>query len=273
VSAALVLARLGRRESIDELIQATAYPRVGMVLSKYRAMAALVVLGKSEYLSPLVAGLRNEDPNGRWDAVYAMQSLPDQSMYDANHAAWKGTSNIRSGAFRVLLAVGGSRNRALLREGLADREPAIRLLAAEALLALGRDAASVTVLEQLARDEPRGRVKAFSILTAKGSPRETASVARAVLPTSSNDLRGGQVYDLDNRLVAIHAIEMVRDRESVGALTAIFGMDQSVSSRVAQALIAIGDDASGRALVQAMDHPSSFVRINAAGGVISLYDR
>ena len=125
--------------------------------------------------------------------------------------------------------------------------------------------------------EPATR-NALSILATKGNPRRTAVLARSLLPTSADDLarmRSGHVYDPEYRLIAVYALEVVRDREAVTLLDAVLtlGPDLELPFRVVRALVGIGDDAARRALVRAMDSPHSVVRLHAAGGVISLYAR
>jgi hypothetical protein len=56
-------------------------------------------------------------------------------------------------------------------------------------------------------------------------------------------------------------------------LSGLLGKDDQIDGDLVPALVAIGDAAAGQALVQAMDKLSGTVRMLAAGGVISLYDR
>ena len=175
--AALILARLDDGAGADELIRVSESPKLGTIVSRHVAMAALHKLGKPGYLALLTAALQNADPRVRMDAAFAMQSFPHPSMRNAWNAAWRGTSDVR--------------------------------------------------------------------------------------------------YDPDDVLVAIHTLELVKDREAVPALGALFGSDQTLNLCVARALVAIGehDAAAGRVLVRAMDNPHNTARIHAAGGVISLYTR
>jgi HEAT repeat protein len=240
-------------------------------------MAALHAIGRPGYLALLTAALQNTDRRVRLDAAFAMRSFPHASMRDAWNAAWRGTSDIRYQAFDGLLAIGGRDDARVLRAGLADRDPHIRLRAAEALLAATDDPDSINTLEGLAA--VRGtRPSALSLLSTKGDPRRTAVVARSLLPKSAEEvsrMRSGEVYDPEYVLTAVHTLEAVEDREAVPALSALFGPDQTLNHRVARALAAIGrvDAAAGRMLIRAMDSPHNTARIHAAGGVINLYTR
>lgn len=279
VFAALILARLGDAAGADELVRVSqaSNPRLGTIASSHVAMAALHALGRPGYLALLTAALQNAERRVRLDAAFAMRSFPHPSMRDAWNAAWRGTSDVRYYAFDGLVAIRGSADVGLLRAGLVDRDPYIRLRAAEALLAVTSDPDSVNTLERLAAE--RGtRLRALSLLSTKGDPRRTAIVARSLLPKSAEDLsrmRSGHVYDPEYVLVAIHTLEVVQDREAVPALGALFGPDQTLNHRVSRALVAIGrvDAAGGRMLVRAMDSPHSTARIHAAAGVINLYTR
>jgi HEAT repeat protein len=277
VLAALILARLDDAAGADELVRASesSDPKLGTIASRHVAMAALHALGRPGYLPLLTAALQNAEPRVRMDAAFAMRSFPHPSMRDVWNAAWRGTSDIRYQAFDSLVTSGGAADVGLLRAGLVDRDSSIRLRAAEALLAVTSDPASVNTLERLAA-EPGTRLKALSLLSTKGDARRTAIVARSLLPKTVEDLsrmHSGPVYDPEYVLVAIHTLQVVQDREAVPALGALFGPDETLSLRVARALVAIGHDDAGRILVRAMDSPHSTARIHAAGGVISLYTR
>jgi HEAT repeat protein len=279
VYAALILARLGHSAGADELVRASraSDPKFGTIVSSHVAIAALHALGRPGYLPLLTAALQHAERRVRVDAALAMRSFPHPSMRDALNAAWRGTSDVRYQAFDGLVAIRGSADVGLLRAGLVDRDPYIRLRAAEALLAVTSDPDSVTTLEGLAVE--RGtRLRALSLLSTNGDPRRTAIVARSLLPKSAQDLsrmRSGHVYDPDHVLIAVHTLAVVQDREAVPALGALFGPDQTLNHRVARALVEIGrvDAASGRTLVRAMDSPHSTARIHAAAGVINLYTR
>lgn len=278
VLAALILARLGDNAGVDELVRAStlADPKFGTIVSRHYAMAALHALGRPGYLAPLAAALEHPEQRVRLDAALAMRSFAHPSMYDIWNATWRGTlpMDVRYWAFHGLVALRGA-DLGMLRAGLVDREPSIRLRAAEALLALGPDAAAVDALERLAADaEPRTRSLAQGFLSTKGDPRRTAVVARSLLPKAEDlaRMRSGHVYDPEYRLSVVHTLGVVQDREAVPALGALFGPDWTLNSYVSRALVAIGDDLARRTLVRAMDSPHSTARIHAAGGVISIYE-
>jgi HEAT repeat protein len=274
VAAAFTLARLGNPAGVDELIRVRSEGKPRNAFSKQRAAAALIVLGRQEYLPFLVTSLSDSDVQVGWDTAYAMRSFPHASMRQVLNATWHGTSEIRYGAFYALLGAGGSTDRAVLSEGLRDADANIRFIAAEARLALGSDRASLDTLERLALDHPGTRGRALSLLSTKGDRRRTAAVARALLPRSGEDLgMSSQIYDPESRLAAVSALETVRDRQAVPALATLFAMDPELNARVSSALAAIGDDAARRALVQAMGAADSGIRIAAAGGVIRAYER
>ena len=108
----------------------------------------------------------------------------------------------------------------MLRAGLVDGKAAIRFRAAERLLARGPDWASLDVLEKLVA-EPATR-NALGILATKGDPRRTAALARSLLPKSADDLtrmRSGHVYDPEDRLSGVYALEVVRDASLCRSLT------------------------------------------------------
>jgi HEAT repeat protein len=179
---------------------------------------------------------------------------------------------VRYWAFHGLIAIRGN-DAGLLRAGLVDRDPGIRLRAAERLTTLGPDPASVDVLERLAA-EPATRNLALSFLSKTNDSNRAATVARSLLPKTAEDLArmgSGQMYDPEYRLSAVAALMVLKDRESVPALVALLtmGPDSDLVFLVVRALVAIGDDAARRALVGAMDSPFSAVRIHAAGGVLS----
>jgi HEAT repeat protein len=277
VYAALILARLGNVAGADELVRVSqASDRMlGTITSSHVAMAALNALGRPGYLSLLTAALQSTERRVRLDAAFAMRSFPHASMRDAWNAVWQGTSDVRHEAFAGLAAIPGSADVGLLRAGLVDRDPYIRLRAAESLLAVTSDPDSVKTLEQLAAE--RGtRLRALTLLTTKGDPLRTGIVARSLLPKSAEDLsrmRSGHVYDPEHVLAAVHALEVVQDREAAPALGTLFGPDHILNHRVARALVAIGrvDPEAGRMLVRAMEGPHSAARIHAAGGVIDIY--
>lgn len=279
IFAALILARLGDAAGADELVRTSraSDARLGTISSSHVAMAALHALGRPGYLALLTAALRSADRRVRLDAAFAMRSFPHPLMRDAWNATWRGTSDVRYHGYDGLVAVRGSADVGLLRAGLVDRDPYIRLRAADALLAVTSDPDSVNTLERLVADR-RTRLRALTLLSTRGDPRRTAIVARALLPKSAAGLsrmREGHSYDPEYVLAAIHTLEVVQDREAVAALGVLFGPDHTVNHRVARALVAIGrvDAAGGRVLVQAMDSPHSTARIHAAAGVIHLYTR
>ena len=277
--AALILARLGNDAGADELIRMStaADPKFGTIVSRHFAMAALHALGRPAYLPARAAALAQAEQRVRLDAAFAMRSFAHPSMYDSWNSTWRGTApdDVRYWAFHGLIAIRGN-DRALLRDGLVDREPGIRLRAAERLLALGRDAASLDVLEGLAAEEPGSRNLALSFLSAKGDPRRTAKVALSLLPKSVEEfarMRAGHVFDPEYRLAAVYTLGKVQAREAVPDLYALLGQDAILDLYVVRALTAIGDDTARRALVLAMGSPQDSTRIQAAGGVITLSTR
>jgi HEAT repeat protein len=279
VYAALILARLGDAAGADELVHVSQASdrKLGTITSSHVAMAALHALGRRGYLPLLTAALQSPDRRVRLDAAFAMRSFPHPSMRDAWNAVWRGTSDVRYQAFDGLVAIRRSTDIGLLRAGLVDRDPYIRLRAGESLLAVISDPDSVRTLERLAAQ--RGtRARALNLLAQKGDPLRTGIVARSLLPKSTEDLsrmRSGHVYDPEYVLSAIHALEIVQDREAVPALSTLFGPDHTLNHRVARALVAIGrvDAEAGRILVRAMEGPHSTARIHVAGGVINIYSR
>ena len=279
VFAALILARLGDAAGAGELVRASESfdPKLGTIVSRHFAMAALHGLGRPGYLTLLTAALQNVEPRVRMDAALAMRSFPHPSMRDVWNTVWQGISDVRYWAFDSLVASGGTADIGLLRAGLVDRDASIRLKAAEALLAVTSDPDSVNALERLAA-EPGTRLRALTLLSTKGNPGRTAILARSLLPKSVEEfsrMQLGVFYDPENVLAAIHVLGVVQDREAVPALGALFGSDETLNFRVARALVAIGHDEAtgGPTLVRAMDSPHSTARIHAAGGVISLYTR
>jgi HEAT repeat protein len=275
--AAVILARLRNAAGADELIRMSeaSDPKFGTIVSRHYAMAALHVLGRPGYLAALAKALEDPEQRVRLDAASAMRSFAQPSMEQTWYATWRGSSqdDVRNQAFCGLVALRGSDSE-LLHAGLVDRNPNIRLRAASTLLANGFDPAAVETLEALA-SEPSSRLWALSVLGTKGDPARTAAVARSLLPDAAAlvRMRSGNVYDPEYRCVVVHTLGVVRDFAAVTALAALFGPDWTLNSYVARALVAIGDDAAGRALVRTMDSPYSTARIHAAGGVISLYGR
>ena len=277
--AALVLARLGDAAGAGQLVRVSEAddPKLGTIVSRHYAMAALHMLGRPGYLSLLTSALAGADPRVRMDAALAMRSFPHPSMREAWMATWRGTSDVRIQAFAGLVAIRDGGDVALLRAGLVDRNPHIRLRAAEALLAITPDRDSINALEELAA-EPATRLSALTLLSTKGDPRRTAVVARSLLPNTPDDLarmRSGDVYDPGYVLAAVRALEVLQDRGAIPALAALFAADPALNDRVARALSAIArvDAEGGRMLVRAMDNRHSTARIHAAGGVTNVYAR
>src|SRR5262245_45677329 len=275
--AALLLARLGNTAGASELVRVSeaSDPKFGTRVSRHYAMAALHVLGRPGYLAALAKALEHPEQRVRLDAAFAMRSFAQPSMEKIWYATWRGTSpdDVRYSAFLGLVTLRGG-DRELLHAGLVDRDRDIRLQAASALLTHGYDPAAVEALEALAMERPT-RLLALSVLRTKGDPVTTAIVARSLLPDSDAlvRMRSGHEYDPEYRLVVVNTLGAVRDFEAIPALAALFGPDWTLNSYVARALVAIGDDRAGRALVRTMDSPHSTARIHAAGGVISLYGR
>jgi len=278
--AALILARLGHDGGAHELIRVAAASdqRLGTIISSHYAMAALINLGHLEYLPRLAAALQHPEPQVRMDAALAIQAFPHSSMHSMLIAAIGWDSDVRYHAFLALVAVRGTADSGLLRTGLVDAVPFIRLAAADALLALGPDPDSLEVIEQLTAD-PRTRFRALTLLSTRGDRSRTASIARSLLPTSREDvdrMRSGHTYDPEYRLAAISVLETMKDHEALPVLGRLFGSDSALNFRVARALAAIAqdhDDVARRLLVSELENPHSTARIHAAGGVISVYDR
>jgi HEAT repeat protein len=275
--AALILARLRNGAGADELVRMSeaSDPKFGTIVSRHYAMAALHVLGRPGYLAALAKALEHLEQRVRLDAAMALRSFAHPSMDQTWYATWRGTSpdDVRYWAFRGLVVLRGG-DRELLHAGLVDRDRSIRLRAAEALLAHGSDPAAVQTLEALAL-EPSTRLLALSFLSTKGDPVRTAMVARSLLPDADDlvRMRSGHGYDPEYRLIVVNTLGAVRDSEAITALAALFGSDSTLNSYVARALVAIGDDGAGRALVRTMDSTHSTARIHAAAGVISVYGR
>lgn len=278
--AALILARLGHAGGVPELIRVASArnQRLGTVVSSHYAMAALTTLGRLEYLPRLAAALQHADAQVRMDAALAIRAFPHSAMYDMLIAVFRGNSDVRYQAFVSLVALRGAADSGLLRAGLADADPFIRIAAAEALLALGPDTDSLEVVEALAADSGT-RLTALTLLSKRGDRSRTARVARSLLPESREDvdrMRSGDAYDLEQRLVAISLLEAMKDHEAVPVLGRLFGPDPALNLRVARALAAIArddDDVARRLLVSGLENPHRTVRIHAAGGVISVYAR
>ena len=275
--AALLLARLRNAAGADELVRMSEGPdpRFGTIVSRHRAMAALHLLGRPGYLAALAKALEHPEQRVRQDAARAMQDFAHPAMREILEATWRRTPSdgMRYWAFRGLVALRGG-DPELLRAGLADLDRHIRLRAAEALLAHGPDPAAVQTLEVLAL-EPSTRPSALRLLNTKGDAVRTAVVARSLLPDADGLLRmrSSHVYDPEYRLLVVHTLGAVRDTEAIPALAALFGPDSTLNSYVARALVAIGSDDVGRALVRTMDSAHRTAAIHAAGGVISLYGR
>jgi HEAT repeat protein len=275
--AALLLARLRHAAAADELVRMSeaSDPKFGTIVSRHYAMAGLHVLGRPGYLAVLAKALEHPEQRVRQDAAMAMRSFAHPSMDEIWNATWQGASpdDVRYWAFRGLIAVRDADGE-LLRAGLMDRYPGIRLRAAERLLALGSDASAVETLERLAMEIPT-RMLSLGLLSTKGDPRRTAAVARSLLPNADDltRMRSGHAYDPAYWLIVVHTLGVVRDTEAVAALASFFGPDSTLNSYVSRALVAIGGDEAGRVLVRTMDSPHGAGRIHAAGGVINLYGR
>jgi len=273
VLAALILARLDRDEGVRELIRAaeSADRKFGTVMSAHRAMAALHYLGRTEYLA---AALQSPEPRERSGAAFALRSFPHPSTTPLWADIWRGTSDLRYLAFDALASREGGPDLELLREGLLDSSPNIRLRAAEEILTLGFDAATLDIVEPLV-ERPETRLGALRLLKEKGELRRTARLARSLLPRALEEDAQARTrgYDPGYRFAVVHAFEVVHDQEAVPLLGALFGQDRNLTDRVVRALVAIGGDNAREALVRAMDAPAGSARALAAGGVIRVYSR
>jgi HEAT repeat protein len=279
IFAALILARLGDGSGASELTRiARSQDQKPGAMSVYRAMAALNSLGRPGYLASLSAALENPESRVRDDAAWALMSFPHSSTIPVWANAWREMPAIRYWAFRSLITAKPTPDPRLLKEGLSDTSPDIRLIAAEATLTDGvnspdLDAEALDAAEALV-SFPATRNLALSLLEKRGDPQRTGWLARQLLPTAVEDDRRMGGYD-PGLLSVVYALEVTRNREAVPALAALLGTahDRDLSFRVVRALVAIDDNAAGQALVSAMDNPHGPTRALAAGGVLHFYSR
>src|SRR5262249_43551281 len=135
--AALILARLGSGAAVPELIRATKsqdQQSIGTILSIACARAALVSLGRSEYLPWFAAAVRDPSPYVSEDAVMAMHFVPHPSFIPLLTDIWRGNPALRHYTFPALITREAAPDLELLQEGLNDSEPFTRLRAAEVIL-------------------------------------------------------------------------------------------------------------------------------------------
>jgi HEAT repeat protein len=272
--AALIAARLGSDAGAHELIRASesADLKLGTILSVHHAMAALNSLGRDGYLARLSAAIRDPEQRVRANAAAALTSFPHPSTVSLWSEMWRGTSDVRYRAFEGLIRLQASFDLTLVREGLRDSDPHIRLRAAEEILARGLDTDALDVVESLAL-VPVTRIRALDVLNRRGNPQRTATLARSLLPKVLEENARTRGYDSGYALAVVHTLEVVRDRDAVPVLSTLFGPDSNLNFRVVQALVAIGGDTAREALVRAMDSSDGSARALAAGGVIRLYFR
>jgi HEAT repeat protein len=272
--AALILARLGSEAGVHELVRAaeSADAKLGTISSVHHAMAALNSLGRDGYLARLSAALHDPEQRVRTNAAFALASFPHPSTVSLWSGVWRGTSDLRYRAFEGLMRREGSLDLKLVREGLRDRDPHIRLRAAEEVLGRGVDAEALDVVESLALLPVTG-IHALDVLNRRGDPQRTAALARSLLPKALEKDARMRGYDDGYRFAVVHTLEVVRDRQAVPVLGTLFGPDRNLTYRVVQALVAIGGDTARETLVRAMDSPDPSARALAAGGVIRLYSR
>jgi HEAT repeat protein len=275
ILAALIAARLGSDAGADELIRTSesADLKLGTIFSGYHAMAALNSLGREGYRERLSAALHDPDERVRRTAASALSSFPHPSTVTLWSELWRGTSDLKYQAFDGLIRQGPFDVK-LVRQGLRDSDPHIRLRAAEEILTRGPDTEALEVVESLTR-VAMTRIRALDVLTRRGDPQRTATLARSLLPTVLEDdarMVGGG-YDPGYRLAVVHTLEVVRDRDAVPVLGTLFGPDRNLNDRVVQALVAIDGDTARETLVRAMDSRDGSARILAAAGVIHLYAR
>jgi HEAT repeat protein len=262
--AALILARLGNDAGVPELLRAVES-------SDYGARAALLLLGRGEYLASLNAALQGADAPASAGAIWAMHSFRHPSFTPLLTEVWNGTSDLRYVAFKALTNSDAEPDLKLLRQGLSDSDPFTRLRAAQiSLTRVGPDDSVLDVVEQLAFVRET-RLEALRLLTEKGDPNRTARVARLLLPISIEEDAQVRGVSISYTMAVVSTIGAVKDSQSVASLAALFGPDRNVNYAVVRALVAIGDDASRQALVRAMDSEHASARIVAAGGVINLY--
>jgi HEAT repeat protein len=274
IFAALIGARLGSDAGAAELIRASesADLKLGTILSGHHAMAALNSLGRDGYLARLSAALHDPDQRVRGNAASALTSFPHPSTVALWNEIWRGTSDLRYRAFEGLIRREGPIDLKLVREGLRDSDPHIRLRAAEEILARGLDTEALDVVESLAL-LPVTRIRALDVLNRRGDPQRTATLARSLLAKALEEDSRTRGYDSGYRLAVVHTLEVVRDRDAVPVLGTLFGPDRNLTYRVVQALVAIGGDTARETLVRAMDSRDGSARALAAGGVIRLYTR
>jgi HEAT repeat protein len=274
IFAALIAARLGNDAGTRELIRASesADLKLGTILSVHHAMAALNSLGRDGYLARLSSALHDPEQRVRANAASALTSFPHPSTVSLWSEIWRGTSDLRYRAFEGLIRRQGSLDLKLVREGLRDSDPHIRLRAAEEILAGGLDTEALDVVESLAL-LPITRIRALDVLNRRGDPQRTATLARSLLPKVLEEDARTRGYDTGYTLAVVHTFEVVRDRDAVQVLGTLFGPDRNLTYRVVQALVAIGGDSARKTLVRAMDSPDGSARALAAGGVIRLYSR
>jgi HEAT repeat protein len=245
---------------------------LGTILSGHHAMAALNSLGRDGYLARLSGALHDPDQRVRGNAASALTSFPHPSTVALWNEIWRGTSDLRYRAFEGLIRREGPIDLKLVREGLRDSDPHIRLRAAEEILARGLDTEALDVVESLAL-LPVTRIRALDVLNRRGDPQRTATLARSLLPKVLEEDARTRGYDSGYRLAVVHTLEVVRDRDAVPVLAKLFGPDRNLNYRVVQALVAIGGDTARETLVRAMDSRDGSARTLAAGGVIRLYSR
>jgi HEAT repeat protein len=274
IVAALIGARLGSDAGAPELIRASksADLKLGTILSGHHAMAALNSLGRDGYLARLSAALHDPDQRVRGNAASALTSFPHPSTVALWSEIWRGTSDLRYRAFEGLIRREGPIDLKLVREGLRDSDPHIRLRAAEEILAGGLDTEALDVVESLALLAVT-RIRALDVLNRRGDPRRTATLARSLLPRVLEEDARTRGYDTGYRFAVVHTIEVVRDRDAVPVLAKLFGPDRNLNYQVVRALVAIDGNTARETLVRAMDSPDASARALAAGGVIRLYSR
>ena len=169
------------------------------------------------------------------------------------------TSDLRYQAFEGLIRREGSFDLKLVREGLRDREPHIRLRAAEEILERGLDAEALDVVESLALLPATG-IRALDVLNRRGDPQRTAALARSLLPKVLEKDERMRGYDAGYRFAVVHTLEVVRDRQAVpGPRDAVWPRPQPELPRRA----GIGGDwrrYGQETLVRAMDSPDASAR-------------
>ena len=209
----------------------------------------------SRVVEALKEALKDEDPDVRHRALFALSQIGDSSVTEALVEAMKSNdSQVRAQAAWALGFRGGQNALDMLIEALKDESPQVRQQAAWALGMKGNGRAAEALASALRDENPLVREKAAWALGMRGGQESVESLAAALKDESANV-----------RAQAAWALGMRGDNRAVDALVGALKDERAnVRAQAAWALGMRGDVRAVDALIDALKDESANVRAQAA---------